>query len=385
MLGRTPEQIKAVRPLKDGVIADFTATKLLLKNILERVCKRYNAIRPRVLVGVPSGITEVENRAVEESVLQAGAKEVYLIEEPIAAAIGAGIDVAEPAGNIIVDIGGGTTEVAVISLGGIVVCNSLRIAGDELDEDIINYVKKELNLDIQNGFHGKTVIHPSQIDIVNKAYIVRYEDYQDAKKVAEKLGITLHRVDFIQEYWDYVFEYFLSEYRKNRTPNPDILCNKEISTIYGVLYMKCPFCGFEESKVIDSRPTDEGQRIRRRRECINCGKRFTTYEIIESVPVIVVKKDKSREVFDRSKLFNGMLRACEKRPVSIETLENAIDEIESQLQNSLEKEVPSVTVGEMALEKLKSIDEIAYVRFASVYREFKDVNTFMNELKKFLQ
>ena len=148
MLGRTPSEIKAIRPLKDGVIADFTATKLLLKNILERVCKRYNAIRPRVIVGVPSGITEVEERAVEETIMHAGAREVFLIEEPMAAAIGAEIEIEEPSGNIIVDIGGGTTEVAVISLGGIVISNSLRIAGDELDEDIINYVKKELNLAI---------------------------------------------------------------------------------------------------------------------------------------------------------------------------------------------------------------------------------------------
>ena len=148
MVGRTPKEINAIKPLKDGVIADFTATKLLLKNILERVCKRYNAVRPRVLVGVPSGITEVEERAVEESIMRAGAREVYLIEEPMAAAIGAGIEIEEPSGNIIVDIGGGTTEVAVISLGGIVVCNSLRVAGDELDEDIINYVKREMNLAI---------------------------------------------------------------------------------------------------------------------------------------------------------------------------------------------------------------------------------------------
>ena len=148
MIGRTPKEINAVKPLKDGVIADFTATKLLLKNLLERVCKRYNAIRPRVLVGVPSGITEVEERAVEEAIIRAGAREVYLIEEPMAAAIGAGIEIEEPSGNIIVDIGGGTTEVAVISLGGIVISNSLRIAGDELDEDIINYVKRETNLAI---------------------------------------------------------------------------------------------------------------------------------------------------------------------------------------------------------------------------------------------
>ena len=148
MLGRTPEDIRAVRPLKDGVIADFTATQLMLKNILEKVCRKYNVTRPRVVVGVPFGITEVEERAVQESVLQAGAREVYLIEEPMAAAIGANMDVAEPSGNIIVDIGGGTTEVAVISLGGIVVSYSLRIAGDELDEDIVNYVKREMNLAI---------------------------------------------------------------------------------------------------------------------------------------------------------------------------------------------------------------------------------------------
>ena len=148
MIGRTPKEINAIKPLKDGVIADFTATKLLLKNLLERVCKRYNAVRPRVLVGVPSGITEVEERAVEEAIMRAGAREVYLIEEPMSAAVGADIEIEEPSGNIIVDIGGGTTEVAVISLGGIVISNSIRIAGDELDEDIVNYVKKELNLAI---------------------------------------------------------------------------------------------------------------------------------------------------------------------------------------------------------------------------------------------
>jgi rod shape-determining protein MreB len=148
MLGRTPEQIKAVRPLKDGVIADFTATQLMLRNILEKVCKKYNVGRPRVVVGVPSGITEVEERAVKESVLQAGAREVYLIEEPMAAAIGANLDVSEPSGSIVVDIGGGTTEVAVVSLGGVVVSNSIRVAGDELDNDIMSYVKKELNLSI---------------------------------------------------------------------------------------------------------------------------------------------------------------------------------------------------------------------------------------------
>ncbi len=148
MLGRTPENIKAIRPMKDGVIADFTATQLMLKNIIHKICQRYNIGKPRVVVGVPSGITEVEERAVEEAILQAGAKEVYLIEEPMAAAIGAGLEVAEPSGSIIVDIGGGTTEVAVISLGGVVVSNSIRIAGDELDEDIVNYVKRDMNLAI---------------------------------------------------------------------------------------------------------------------------------------------------------------------------------------------------------------------------------------------
>lgn len=149
--------------------------------------------------------------------------------------------------------------------------------------------------------------------------------------------------------------------------------------------MKCPFCGCEESKVIDSRPTDEGERIRRRRECISCQKRFTTYEIIESVPVIVVKKDKSREVFDRNKLFNGLLRACEKRPVSLEKIETAVNEIEATLQNSLDREVTSVYIGELAMDKLKELDEVAYVRFASVYRQFKDINTFMDELAKLLR
>ena len=158
--GRTPDQIKAIRPLKDGVIADFTATQLMLKNILTKVCQRYNAGRPRVVVGVPSGITEVEERAVEESVMQAGAKEVYLIEEPMAAAIGANLDVAEPSGNIIVDIGGGTTEVAVISLGGIVNSYSLRVAGDELDEDIVNYIKREMNLAI-----GETTAEQIKMEI----------------------------------------------------------------------------------------------------------------------------------------------------------------------------------------------------------------------------
>ena len=148
--------------------------------------------------------------------------------------------------------------------------------------------------------------------------------------------------------------------------------------------MKCPFCNYEESKVIDSRPTDEGQRIRRRRECLQCTKRFTTYEIIESLPIIVIKKDKSRESFNRDKLMTGLLRACEKRPVSIDQLDNMIDEIETIIQNSLDCEVSSEKIGELVMDKLKGIDEVAYVRFASVYRQFKDINTFMNELNKLL-
>ncbi len=149
--------------------------------------------------------------------------------------------------------------------------------------------------------------------------------------------------------------------------------------------MKCPFCFYEESKVIDSRPTDEGERIRRRRECLKCGKSFTTYEVIETVPVIVIKRDKSRQVFDRSKILSGLLRACEKRPVSIETLEKIVDEMEFTLQNSPDREVPSERIGELAMEKLKDIDEVAYVRFASVYRQFQDIQTFMDELKSMMK
>ena len=149
--------------------------------------------------------------------------------------------------------------------------------------------------------------------------------------------------------------------------------------------MKCPFCGYEESKVIDSRPTDEGEKIRRRRECISCAKRFTTYEIIESVPIVVVKKDKSRQAFDRVKLFNGMLRACEKRPVSIEQLDKVVSEIEADLQNSLDREVTSVHIGELVMDKLKELDEVAYVRFASVYRSFTDTTSFIKELEKMVK
>jgi len=148
--------------------------------------------------------------------------------------------------------------------------------------------------------------------------------------------------------------------------------------------MKCPFCSHAESKVIDSRPTDDGERIRRRRECLRCAKRFTTYEVIETVPLVVIKRDKSREVFDRNKLLGGMLRACEKRPVPLDAIEQAVDEIEMKLQNSLDREISSVSIGEYAMDSLKGIDEVAYVRFASVYRQFKDIHTFMDEVAKLL-
>ena len=152
----------------------------------------------------------------------------------------------------------------------------------------------------------------------------------------------------------------------------------------GGIVMKCPYCDYFESKVIDSRPTDEGQAIRRRRECINCNKRFTTYEKIEEIPIIIVKKDGNRQAYDRNKLLNGILKSCEKRPVSISTIEQIVDDIEKNLSNSLEKEITSVVIGEMVMNKLKNVDEVAYVRFASVYRQFKDVNSFMEELKKIL-
>lgn len=148
--------------------------------------------------------------------------------------------------------------------------------------------------------------------------------------------------------------------------------------------MKCPYCDYFESKVVDSRPTDEGQAIRRRRECINCAKRFTTYEKIEEIPIIVVKKDGNRQVFNRNKLLNGIIKSCEKRPVSLDEIEKIVDDIEKTLSNSLEKEVTSVEIGELIMNKLKDIDEVSYVRFASVYRQFKDVNSFMEELKKIL-
>ena len=147
---------------------------------------------------------------------------------------------------------------------------------------------------------------------------------------------------------------------------------------------KCPYCGEIDSKVIDSRPTEDGEKIRRRRECLNCKKRFTTYEIVETVPLMVVKKDHSREVFDRQKLLNGMLRACEKRPVSYQQLDDAVSRIEQMLLNSYDREVTSIHIGDLAMQELKKMDDVAYVRFASVYRQFSDVNTFMEELKDML-
>ena len=148
--------------------------------------------------------------------------------------------------------------------------------------------------------------------------------------------------------------------------------------------MKCPYCGYQESKVVDSRHSDDGMSIRRRRECLSCQKRFTTYETVESLPIVVVKKDNSRQAFDRNKILNGMVRACEKRPVSMADLEAATTEIEQIIQNSLEREVSTGKIGELVMERLKPLDEVSYVRFASVYRQFKDIDTFMTELNKLL-
>ncbi|MEG1686693.1 MAG: transcriptional regulator NrdR [Angelakisella sp.] len=148
--------------------------------------------------------------------------------------------------------------------------------------------------------------------------------------------------------------------------------------------MKCPFCGFAESKVIDTRPADEGERIRRRRECLKCEKRFTTYEMIETTPLMVIKKDGSREVFSRDKLLRGMIKSCEKRPVTLAVLEKAVADIELSLQNQLAREVPSTLIGELCMDKLREIDQVAYVRFASVYRQFQDINSFLQELKSIL-
>lgn len=149
--------------------------------------------------------------------------------------------------------------------------------------------------------------------------------------------------------------------------------------------MRCPFCGFPDSKVLDSRPTDEGSSIRRRRECIECARRFTTFEKVEEIPLMVVKKDGKREIFDASKLFVGITKACEKRPVSIDTVERIVGEIERELRNSMDKEISSTFIGEKVMEKLKEIDEVAYVRFASVYRQFKDIETFLTEIQELLE
>lgn len=148
--------------------------------------------------------------------------------------------------------------------------------------------------------------------------------------------------------------------------------------------MKCPFCGFTDSKVIDSRPAEDGTTIRRRRECLECLKRFTTYEVIERMPLVVIKRDGSRQSFDTVKIINGLVRACEKRPVTMAQIENLADDIEQELRGRLESEVNSEAIGEMVMSRLKDMDEVAYVRFASVYRSFKDINTFMEELTKLL-
>jgi len=149
--------------------------------------------------------------------------------------------------------------------------------------------------------------------------------------------------------------------------------------------MHCPYCGYHDSKVIDTRSADEGSSIRRRRECLKCAKRFTTYETIESLPIMVVKKDGSRQAFDRNKLLNGLFKACEKRPVTLSDLEKLVDEVESHFQNNLEREVESRLIGELVMQKLKALDEVAYVRFASVYRQFTDLNSFISELDRLLK
>ena len=148
--------------------------------------------------------------------------------------------------------------------------------------------------------------------------------------------------------------------------------------------MKCPFCGNENTRVIDSRPADDGSSIRRRRQCDECSKRFTTYEKVETIPLVVIKKDNNREQYDRSKIEAGVFRSCHKRPISVDQINAVVDDVENVIFNMEEKEIPSHKIGEIVMDKLKGLDPVAYVRFASVYREFKDVNTFMNELKKIL-
>ena len=159
---------------------------------------------------------------------------------------------------------------------------------------------------------------------------------------------------------------------------------KRILSEVGVVVMKCPYCSYTESKVIDSRPAEEGASIRRRRECLACQRRFTTYEIMERLPLVVVKRDGSRQTFDKNKLIRSMLKACEKRSVALEELEQIANEIEQELQNALEREIPTSEVGELVMKRLQVLDEVAYVRFASVYRQFKDLNTFMEELTRLL-
>ena len=149
--------------------------------------------------------------------------------------------------------------------------------------------------------------------------------------------------------------------------------------------MKCPFCGHENTRVIDSRPAEDNNTIRRRRVCDECDKRFTSYEKVETIPLIIIKKDNNRETYDRTKIEGGVLRACHKRPVSAAQIEQVVDAVETEIFNMEEKEIPSAVIGELVMDKLKDLDAVAYVRFASVYREFKDVNTFMDELKKMLQ
>ncbi|MBS5946588.1 MAG: transcriptional regulator NrdR [Peptoniphilus harei] len=149
--------------------------------------------------------------------------------------------------------------------------------------------------------------------------------------------------------------------------------------------MKCPFCGYDDSKVLDTRPTDEGYTIRRRRECLKCQKRFTTYEKIEKSPVMVIKKDGNRQAFDREKIIKGMIKSCEKRPVSADEIEEAVNNIEKKIENSMRREITSLEVGEMVMEELKDLDEVSYVRFASVYREFKDLQSFVDELENFVK
>lgn len=164
----------------------------------------------------------------------------------------------------------------------------------------------------------------------------------------------------------------------------DIIYNK-YKVIAGGRNMKCPFCNHSETKVLDSRPTEDNVSIRRRRECLNCQKRFTTYEKVEDIPVYVVKKDGTREPFDKRKIMSGLLKSCEKRPVSISVVEGIADDVEKQIYNTMQQEVTSNLIGELIMGKLKDIDDVAYVRFASVYRQFKDINTFMEELQKILK